>query len=357
MRAAGQREPREGPVDGQCLVVAALPVAGEALGRTADRLVERLRLVHLLGHAKSDAAQQHEPRVRRGDLRRQELVRRDEARHALPQPYLEHAGTLDQIAHEPRVARRPGMAPRRNELPAAGQRPGDAGVQGPLASRIFDCQQVGAVVPDQGMHAPHGAVPADRGQQAFQRRQRGEPRAHVARIEDLVYQVRIDPVEDRQLADERAVRSGQATQQPEPDEIRGETRRLRPELPHLGLLPVPIDRQRDRPAGSLFLDRVELTSGQLPAGEESGDLRSRKAQLAGADDDARTVEDLHGQVQARVRTERECEVQIAGTVLHQPLQQLQGLARQSVHLVEHEQARRSVPTDSACQRPDLVGRG
>ena len=115
-----------------------------------------------------------------------------------------------------------------------------------------------------------------------------------------------------------------------------------------------MDQQCNRPTGRGFLDLGQLAARQL-ALEELLDLRCREAELVRAYDKARTFEDLHGQVEARIRPERHGEVEIAGTVLDEPRDRLNGLARKSVHLIEHQQARRLVQIDGVSQHPNLVG--
>ena len=78
------------------------------------------------------------------------------------------------------------VAPRRDELPPASQRPGDAGVQEPLASPVLHRRQIPAGVPDERGQAPHRPLLSHRRQQAVERRQRGDAHARVGRPQDLV---------------------------------------------------------------------------------------------------------------------------------------------------------------------------
>ena len=74
-----------------------------------------------------------------------------------PQPDVKHPSPRDKLAEEPSVARRARLVPRGNELPSAGQRPHDAGVQRALANRLLRRQRVCAGVPDERVQAPHRA--------------------------------------------------------------------------------------------------------------------------------------------------------------------------------------------------------
>ena len=106
--AAHQRDLGENAIDGQCVRVAPVPVPREAVGPLRDGFEPSRRLRSPGRQAENQAAQQIEPRIPRRDLRGQETAGRDEQRHALPQPEPACTVTLDEIADQPAVARRPG---------------------------------------------------------------------------------------------------------------------------------------------------------------------------------------------------------------------------------------------------------
>ena len=142
-----------------------------------------------------DATHEREPWAHGRDLGGHEPAGRGQPDQTLPHPQPEHADVLDEFADQSSVARRGGMAPRRPEVAAAGERTRDPGVQQPLAHRILDREPIGAVLPDERVQAPHGVVPVDGEQEAVERLQRRDPQPGVVRSQHFVHQFGIDPVE------------------------------------------------------------------------------------------------------------------------------------------------------------------
>ena len=159
--------------------------------------------------------------MQRQDLGGQEPARRDQPRHAVPEPQPEHAEAFDELADQPAVAGLGGMAPCRRQLAPAGHRQRDAPVQSAPAAGIFDREQAETVIPQQGMQTPHGAIAVERQQQTVQRRQRGHPHPGVVRSEHVVHQIRVDPVEDGQIEQTGAVLRRQIAQQADTDVVSG----------------------------------------------------------------------------------------------------------------------------------------
>ena len=150
---------------------------GEAASLLRDGLVQRRRIIELRRELKMDATYEREPWTHGRDLGGHEPAGHGQPDQTLPRPQPEYADVLDEFADKSPVACRGGMAPRRPEMAAAGERPGDPGVQQPLAHRILDREPIGAVLPDEWVQTPYGVVPVDRKQEAVERRQRTRPEA------------------------------------------------------------------------------------------------------------------------------------------------------------------------------------
>ena len=75
------------------------------------------------------------------------------------------------------------------------------------------------------------------------------------------------------------------------------------------------------------------------------------------DDGRLIVEDVRGQIEPGIRPERHGEVEIGRGAFHQQLDQPHRAARQSVDLVEHQQARPRVPLYRAGEQAHLLHGG
>ena len=258
-----------------------------------------------------------------------------------------------RLADQPGVAGLGRMAPRRRQVAAAGQRQRDAPVQRAPAGRILGREQIETVVAQQRMQTPHGTVAVDGQQQTVQGRQRGHPRPGIVRPQHVIHQIRIDPVEDRQLEQAGAVLRRQVAQQMHADVVAGKARCIRAPCRAPAGAHVPIDHQRDGPAGRALLDRGQLSPRQVVM-KEPGDVGFRKTEILHTEDERPIVEDVRGQIESGIRAERHGEVEIPRSAFRQQLDQPHRTARKPVDLVEHEQARRGVQLDGVRQHAHLL---
>ena len=211
--------------------------------------IQHARLVELKPQAPRHAADEGEPRKFLQQRRGQEPIGRGQTRHPIAQPHAEYADALHHLAQELAVARRAGMPPRGNELMVPRQGLGGPAVKLPLAIRIPSGEQPETMFLDKWVQAPHCTVPIQRRQQPVQRHEPIEAQPSVSRVRHLVNQIRIDPVEDRQIKEQGAVPVREAAQQARVEEVSGE--RLAP-LDALGRadrLHGPVDANGYRPPG------------------------------------------------------------------------------------------------------------
>ena len=203
------------------------------------------------------------------------------------------------------------------------------------------------------------AVPIEGQQQAVERRERRDPQPGVARFQHFVHEIRIDPVEDREIEEERAVLRRQPAEQAYPDVVLGESDRVHAGRIGPGSAQVPVDHERDRPSDRALLDGGQLASRQR-AVEEPSDLRPREAKLRGLDEGRRAVEEVSSQVESGIEPERHGEVEVGRTALQQQVDRLHRGRRQQLHLIQHEQARVGVQLYRTGEHPQLPrerGRG
>ena len=234
------------------------------------------RLLELQPQAAGHAAGEGQPRELVQQRGAQE-TRSAAARHVMPSRshIWEYADPLHHLAEKTAVARLAGMAPCRNHVAASRQGLRNPPVEALPADGILSREPADAMLLQQRVQTPHGTLRIYRHQESVESRERLDSQARVGRFEDLVHQFRVDPVEDRQIEQQRAVPVRQAAQQARVEKVPGERlapldARGRAGGPH-----APIDAQRHGPPGRAVGDVVQLPSHQVAA-EEPGTSRFEK---------------------------------------------------------------------------------
>ena len=248
------------------------------------------------------------------------------------------------------------MAERGHELSPRFHRLRDPAVQVPEAVRVLLEPQRRAVVADDRVQTEHPGVVRHRLHEPRQRRQPLDPPARIAPFEHLVDQRRVDPVEERQVQQQRAVLVPQVPQQARVAVVREHA--PVPREVHVGqrggaARGVAVDPQRGRPTVRLGLHPVEVGPRQRAA-EEAGDLGPREPQVRLGHDDGAAGEDHRGDVDARILAVRQRDPQVVRAVPHQEVDRRdRGAVHQPLHLVEHQQARRAMDLDRPYQQLQL----
>ena len=245
------------------------------------------------------------------------------------------------------------MAPCGNRVAASRQGFRDPPVESLLADPVLTGEQADAVLSDERVQTPHRAVPLYRCQESVQRRERFGSQAGVGGFENLVRQIHVDPVEDRQVEKQGAVPVRQTAQQPRVEKVSGERFAPLDALDRVGGPDAAIDAQSHRPPGRA-LDDVRQLAPRQTATEEPGDLRFREAELFGGHHHPRAIENDARQIQPRIGAERQGEMEIARTAPQQAIEQLNRSARQLLEFVQHKQARSRMRLDRANEHPDLM---
>ena len=251
------------------------------------------------------------------------------------------------------------MAHRGHGLAPPGKACGNAAVDPPKALGRLAEPPLGAVLPNQRMQAQRVRRPAGhRLQQPRQRRDGLQAPLGVHRLQRLVQQPRLHPLEQAGVQQQVAFGPGQAAQQPGPHPVVGDVRapaRL------VGLAAVPLvaqQAQRDRPAPRLALQRRGL-AGRRVRSQEPGHVRTGEPQVLSGQDLAAARQRRRGEVELRRKLPAgDREVQVRRTPFHQAAEQRQGAAvAQLLQLVEHQHAGRAVPLDGHGEQPGPVPEG
>ena len=268
------------------------------------------RIVELQPETKHDAAQQCEARVPIHDPGCQETFGRNQLHHAVPQPQPADPHPLDELSDEQLVLRAAGVAPRLDQVVPSGQGPRDTHAQRTFAGRVFGGRQVAAVPPDHRVQALHPAATIQWQQETIQGRHRRNDAARMTGAEHFVDQFLIDPVEDSQIQKAGALLGRQVLQQPHRKKVGSDLFRDHSARAARGRSRKAIDGERKRPPRSSLQYRIQLAPRQV-AIEEPGDFGSRESEFLRIDDDPGTVEDMRCQIEPRIRSESENDMEIA----------------------------------------------
>ena len=204
---------------------------------------------------------------------------------------------------------------------------------------------------------PQRAIPAIV-QQPVQLRQRGEPEPRAAGLERLVHQLRVDPVEQRQVEEQVAVLVRQVAQQPLAQKVGGEAlvapEVLRGAARGLAGPQVAEDLQGDGPSLRPLHQRLQIVTRQTEV-EEAGDLGRREAKLRGPHAHPGAGQHRGVHVQAGIAPAPDGDVQVRGSVAQQAVDRLDRFGvRRPVRVVEDQQAAVRVGLDRLGQQRGLV---
>ena len=233
---------------------------------------------------------------------------------------------------------------------------GDAPLQGAETHRVLGSRLLRAILLEQRIHPPRAGIVVFLGQQqAVERREFGNALADVVGAQHAVHELRRDPVEECEVEQQRPVLRAQPAEQTLAEPIRRPAllrqrvaRKAEATALVAGAALVAVDAQRHRPALGAPFHRTQFLRRQL-AVEEALDLLRREAQILGAEDAAAFVA-RSADFEAGVVAHRQREMQVRRPVLKQEVHRVQRFrVAQLLHVVESEQARRSVGLDGGRQ--------
>ena len=279
-------------------------------------------------------------------------------------PQLHAAGLLGNGGDQVVVAGLGGVAQRVQDLAAAGQRPGDAGVDQTEAFRVPAKKARGAVLAHQRVQAHDRALAAGSLQKAAQGVHRGQPQPGVGVRRGLLDEQRLYPVEQRNIEHELPILARQPAPQPRLDPGRHRVAGAEFAQGRAGIQRVAVQPKRDRPAVRVLGDGGQLCARQAPGTrpgrfEEARDVRGGKPQLLGREGPGVALQRQHGQRKpVGAFAKGHGEVQVGRRPIEQRVERGHGVGvAQALHLVERQHARRAVAAYRLHQQVDpIIGR-